>query len=128
MNSTDDFGALMKHLDEPAPPASLRANVMARIARDVDRRHSATADGAARVPRRESSVWLRMLAGLAVVLSANVYAWLDAGSLSTFIAPRIGPASPALIPMEGPAALVMGLGLLIYLAGLLAPLRDGNRR
>ena len=128
MNSTDDFGALMKQLDEPAPPASLRANVMAQIARDVDRRRVATADGTARAPRRESAVWLRMLAGLAVVLSANVYAWLEAGSLSDFIAPRIGPASRALIPMEGPAALVMGLGLLIYLAGLLAPLRDGNRR
>jgi hypothetical protein len=123
MNTNDDLTILMKQLDEPAPPASLRANVMARIARDADRQRMAAAEKLVQPPRRDLA-WLWTFAGLAIVLSATVYGWLAGGSRPNFTSPRIGPGTFALIPQNLPAALIVLAGILIYLPALFAPLRN----
>jgi hypothetical protein len=47
--------------------------------------------------------------------------------LPSFTSPLIGQGSPTLIPIQGSAVLIIGLGLLIYLAGLFAPLRPPSQ-
>ena len=127
MNTPDDLTAVMKQLHEPTPPPSLQATVLARVAREADRQSETAADAPASAPRQPNRpVWLWTLAGFVIVLGASVYGWVEAGSLPDVTSPRIG-GSLALIPMEGPTALAIGLGLLIYMAGLVAPLRTGGR-
>ena len=127
----DDLGEVRTRLVEPAPPATLKATVMARIAREADRASSAAAAEGVPVRRRhDGPVWLGAAAGLAIVLGASAYAgaygWFETGALPDFTSPRTA-GNLALIPTE-PVALVVGLGLLVYLAGLLAPLGSGERR
>lgn len=119
-DTNDDLAAVMQHLREPMPPASLRATVMARIARDADRPHVAP------LPR-EQPRWLLAIVGLAVVLGAVAYGWFETGVLPDVLSPRIGDRL-ALVPAQGSMALLVGLGLLIYMAGLVGPLRSGDRR
>lgn len=123
----DDFSAVMATLREPAPPSAFKPAVMARIARETDRQ-AAPAPGASGLVRRREhrGEWVWIVAGLALVLGASVYQWLATGLLPDLTSPRIG-RNLALIPMEGPGALLAGLGLLVYLAGLLAPLRSGGQ-
>ena len=123
----DHVATLMARLPEPTPPASLKATVMARIAREAEEQREIAAADPARIPR-ERPVWIWTFAGgLATVLGTSVYGWLVKGALPSFTAPLIGGGMPTLIPMQGLAALIVGLGLLIYLAGLFAPLRDPHR-
>ena len=122
----DHVETLMAQLPEPTPPASLKATVMARIAREAELQQDLAADAAdpARISR-ERPVWIWTLAGgLATLIGASAYGWLVKGALPSFTAPLIGGGVPTLIPMQGSAALIIGLGLLIYLAGLFAPLRS----
>lgn len=120
----DDLHASMTHLREPAPPPTLKATVMARIAREADREPAdAAAEAASAKRRRERPMWLWTFAGLVVVLCASAYAWLEGGLLPDLISPRMA-GGLASIPTQGPAALILALGLLVYMAGLLAPLRS----
>lgn len=124
----DDLTTLMTKLSEPSPPPSLKATVMARIARDADRQDiPAAAATAPAHPRRDRLVWLWALAGLAVVVSGSAYGWISTGTLPNLASPRLGPMSIPLIP-QSPAGMVIGLGLLVYLAGLFGPLRSGAPR
>jgi len=124
----DHVTTVMARLPEPTPPASLKATVMARIAREAERQQDIAAETAnpARI-RRERPVWIWTLAGgLATVAGTSVYGWLVRGALPSFTSPLIGGVAPTLIPIQGSAALVIGLGLLVYLAGLFAPLRQSS--
>jgi hypothetical protein len=124
----DHVATLMAQLPEPTPPASLKANVMARIAREAELQQDITVEATdpARIPR-ERPVWIWTLAGgLAAVIGTSAYGWLVKGALPSLTAPLIGGGVPALVPMQGSAALIIGLGLLIYLAGLFAPLRPSS--
>lgn len=124
----DTLGAVMTQLQEPAPPTTLKATVMARIAREADREQPDAAAQAVRLRRRrESPAWLWTLAGLVVVLGVTAYGWFEAGALPDVTSPRTA-GGLSLIPTEGPLALIVGLGLLVYMAGLIAPLRSGERR
>jgi hypothetical protein len=123
----DELAPVLTRLPDPAPPASFRAIVMARIERDVDRQRASEREATTPARRRyDRPVWLWTLAGLAIVLGASAYGLLAGGSLPDLTSPRIGRA-PLMMPMEGPA-LIVGLGLVVYMAGLLAPLRGGGRR
>jgi hypothetical protein len=119
----DDTTTLMARLPEPAPPPALAATVMARIAREAAR--DAVAAPARR--RREGLAWLCALAGLAVVFGLSAWGWIGA-ALPHPMSWSIGPGIPDVLPVEGPAVPLLALGLLLYLAGLFAPLRSGIRR
>ena len=125
----DELASRLTRLPEPTPPVSLQATVMARIARDADdgpavRRSRVAATRAL----RDRLVWVSVLAGLAVVLCGSAYGWLVDGKWLDLTSPRIGPGGPSLTTLTGPAGLLLGLGLLIFVAGLLAPLRDDRRK
>jgi hypothetical protein len=125
----DHIASVMARLPEPTPPASLKATVMARIAREAEQQQDAAAEIAhpARIPR-ERPVWIwTLVGGLATIIAASVYGWVVRGSLPSFTSPLIGQGTPTLIPIQGSAVLIIGLGLLIYLAGLFAPLRPPSR-
>ena len=119
----DDFIIQIAKLNEPPPPASLKAVVMARIARDADAPRVVSAATTAS-PRRQRDrlVWLWMFAGLAIVGGASAYGWFLEGTAPNLTSPRFAPVTMSLIP-QGDAAMVIGLGLLVYLAGLFRPLR-----
>lgn len=124
----DDLAPLMTRLPDPTLPASFKATVMARIERDVDLQNAAAADDAAAAPRQHDLPgWLWTLAGLVAVVSASAYGWIETGSMPDFASPRIGQRL-VLIPADASTALAIGLGLLLYMAGLLAPLRSSARR
>jgi hypothetical protein len=121
----DDIAPGRTRLADPAPPATLSATVMARIAREADRRGAPAVAEA--VPARSHGdwpAWLWTLTGLAMVFCASAWRWLVTGALPDLTSPRIGRDSLALAPIEGPAVLFLGFGLLLYLAGLFAPLRS----
>ncbi len=125
----DHVATVMARLPEPTPPTSLKATVMARIAREAEPQHGVAAKAAdhARIPR-ERPIWIwTLVGGLAMVFGTSVIGWLAVGALPSVTSPLIGGAGVAtLIPMQGSAALMIGLGLVIYLAGLFAPLRRSS--
>jgi hypothetical protein len=118
---------LTTRLPEPAPPASLKATVMARIAREADRREALAARPA---PRRRSwrdaPAWLWTTAGIALTAGVRVYQHAQTGA-------PLGPDAPSpmrmltLLPADLTMAATILLGLLVYLAGLFAPLRNRER-
>jgi hypothetical protein len=124
----DDLATAMTQLAEPAAPATLKATVMARIAREADREpRPAVREPAGTPHRRELPLWLLSFAGLAIVLGASAYGALQAGVPPDVTSPR-SLGGQVWLPLQEPAALAVGLGLLVYVAGLLAPLRAGARR
>ena len=110
----------LRQLPDPVPPPTLAPVVMARIAREANRERGAAGVGAAN--RREPLFWLWMAAGFAVVLGVTVYGWRGGMPVPVLPSLRFG-SSLALMPAEGPATLFVAIGLLLYLAGLFAPLR-----
>jgi hypothetical protein len=122
---TDDLKDLLQQLHEPEPPPSISATVMARIAREVE----AHAVAEATVPvQRERPAWVWMIVGVTLVAAVALYGPLDSGTLPDFTSARIGRTRPELLPSGGPLMGVLALGLLIYLAGLFAPLRGGVQK
>ena len=116
----DDLTSVMSQLPDPDPPPMLTAIVMARIERDTDQKTDASA---VQVPHREYSAWVWTLAGVAMVFGVSIYGWYATGSTPDVASSRIGPGRPALMPTEGPGAVILALGLLLYIVGLLAPLQ-----
>lgn len=114
---------LMTRLPEPVPPPALTATVMARIAREVDGSLAPARSG----PARDGSdrlVWIWTLAGFAVVFCVTAWWWPLAGSLTELTSPKIGGGIPDVVPMDAPVAALLGLGMLVYLTSLFAPLRS----
>ena len=123
----DDLATVMTKLPEPPPPYSLKATVMARIAHEADLQ-SQEAEATPSLSRpRDWFVSLPILAGLAVVVAAVTAPWISEGTLPDLTSPRLGAITVSLIP-ESQIALVIGIGLLVYIAGLFAPLRRDARR
>lgn len=122
----DDLKPLLQDLPDPAPPSSITATVMARIAREADRRME---DQVTAPVRRASEVgaWLYACTGVALVLLACAYGWFSTESIPDLTSARIGVGRPPLMPSLGPFSALLGFGLLVYLAGLFAPLRSDRR-
>jgi|SRR5579864_659657 len=122
----DELASTMTRLPDPAPPAPLAANVMARIARLPDERSLVTPAEMAAVNAestgRERLAWGGGLAGVGIAFGTYVYGELAAGTLPDLISSRIGHGPLVTMPIE-PGMLVLGLGLLLYLKGLFTPLR-----
>src|SRR5215203_1335136 len=102
----DHVATVMAQLPDPTPPASLKATVMARIAREADRQHEFAAERAAPVRRpHERLAWIWALAaGVMTITGASLYGWRVSGALPDMTSPLIGRGMPALIPMEGSVA------------------------
>lgn len=125
----------LKQLPEPVPPATLAPTVMARVSRVADARTSPSLTGAVSVrsqreqhTRRWSDLpaWASALAGLAVVVVSWIAGGLAPGWWLAPISSQTGVQDLAKIPPNAQALLGLALGLLLYVAGLFAPLR--NRR
>ncbi len=117
----DDLTSVMSRCPDPDPPATLTAVVMARIERDVDQKADTSV---VPVRRRESPAWVWTLAGVAMVCGVSIYGWYATGSMPDVASSRIGLGREALMPTKGPGAVLLALGLLLYVVGLLAPLRS----
>jgi hypothetical protein len=119
----DDLTPILSRLPEPMPASTLTATVMARIEREAEEK--ADAKAAAPASRaREFQTWLWTLVGVSLGLVVFINGWLSAGSLPDFTAARIGPKRAPLMPIGTSASLLLAVGLLVYVAGLFAPLRS----
>lgn len=123
----DDLTPLMSRLPEPAPPATLMATVMARIEREAAQYSPGAEASAPARQRRDRPAWLWTLVGAAVVLGVSAAGWLETGALPGVTLARTGFGRPLAMPGAGPASMILGAGLLLYLVGLLAPLRSWRR-
>lgn len=122
----EDLAPLLKELHEPAPPVTLKATVMARIARDVERHAEVQVTAPVR-RRADLKAWLYTVAGLAAILFVFADGWLSSGVLPDVTSARIGMGRTPLTPFGAPMW-VLWLGFIVYLAGLFAPLRDTSSK
>lgn len=117
---SDELNALMARLPEPDPPSTLMTTVMTRIAREPERAVDAARPPAR--PDRDMAIWVRLLTGAAIVMGVIAPAWFSAGSPGSLLL-RGGIGTGVAPQMAGPASLLLAAGLLLYLAGLFAPVR-----
>ncbi len=130
----------LMRLQEPAPPASLSRIVMARVARLAEQRRPAftTAPATLRERRlaswREAPAWATVLAGLAIVFVSWIdvfVSWIDGRLEVSSLRGLVSQVATPSVTSRGPnafALLAFGVGLLLYVAGLFAPLARGNVR
>ena len=130
---SDHVESQLTRLPEPVPPVTLAATVMARVLRLAE--EPAPASLTARAPvgnaggeraRRWNDLpaWVAALAGLAIVFVSWISGLSEADLATGLISSRIGPPGLFHVSLNGSAALGLALGLLLYLAGLFAPLRN----
>jgi hypothetical protein len=122
----DEVAPTMTRLPDPAPPASLAVNVMARIARLPDGRSLARPAEPSKVKSESGRggrlAWGWGLAGAVIAFGTYVRSEMATGTLPDLTSSRIGHMQLVTMPVE-PAMLILGLGLLLYLKGLFSPLR-----
>jgi len=120
--------AELRALPGPDAPGDLASIVMARIAQQpeagsatdpVTERALAVAHG--RDWSQALTALGALVAGLALILTMPS----GTAALGDFATPRFSAAAPlAMVPSSGAAALAIGAGLLLYVAGLFAPVRS----
>jgi hypothetical protein len=111
----DDVALLIRRLPEPAPPSSLAASVMARVAREPEH---AVPSSAHRSPvRRDPPFAVPLVAGAAVGIGVGAYRLVVAGAGLESVPPTAGPSLDLL------TFALIAMALLVYLVGLFAPLR-----
>ncbi len=112
---------------EPAPPAGLAAAIIARTAR-IDEESAPASRLQSRVPvaiaRSDRLSWAAALVGVVVGLGAQAYALLSGESTLDLTSSRIGWGTNSVLQMldGGPSVIVLAAGLLLYLAGVFAPI------
>ena len=122
----------LRALPQPAPPPHLTAVVLARIAQiePVPPAPAAVMPGTRLLSRaRDWSVWATALGGLGAALAIVFSASLgDVASLHVAL-PRVPGITTDLVAMPSTAtgALVLAAILVLYVAGLFAPLGDRRR-
>lgn len=119
-------------LPQPAPTAALAAAVLARIAQAGQVQ---AARGAAALPAtgsasitRDWSAWATAFGGLATGLVVVLSMGSGGGAWVSIASPRVGGITAGLVavPMTTDA-LVLAAALVLYAAGLFAPLSRGGR-
>ena len=117
----------LRELPGPDAPGDLASIVMARIAQLPEPGSAAAAAATVRRPdwAQTFTVLGGLVAGLALVLSMPT----GAEALGEFVTPRFSAAGALALPSSGLAALAICAGLLMYAAGLFAPVRydSGSR-
>ena len=126
------FESDLEQLPEPAVPEGLTAAITLRIARfDEDR-----AGGITETPHiavagtgRERWAWAAALTGLVVGLGTQVYRLAVGEATLNFTSSRIIGGLDGVVEMlpASPAVAVLGVGLLLFLAGFLDPVRGMGR-
>ncbi len=123
----------LQALAQPAPPPELASVVLARIARidqDLAAPAAARPEARARASIGDWSVQAAALGGLAAAV-AIVMSMPPGGGLPAYIAsPAVGGLTSGLVamPSSGTYALILATGLMLYVAGLFAPLGGGRGR
>lgn len=118
----------LKRLPEPALPEGLTAGITARIAR-LDEERAADASEPPRVAVAEASrdrlAWAVALVGMTVALGAQAYMLVVGEATLDLTSLRISSGMDGVVEMlpASSAVAVLAAGLLLYLAGLFAPLR-----
>jgi len=113
--------AELRALPGPDAPGDLASIVMAQIAQ-LPEPASDAAPAAVRRPDWTQALTVvgGLVAGLALILTMPS----GAEALGGFVTPRFTAAGPlAAVPSSAPAALAIGAGLLVYVAGLFGPVR-----
>lgn len=122
----DALSERIRTLPDVAAPSSLRPAVMARIAQQPDgsrlarRREPASP----RAGWAEVIGWLSAAAGLIAVVIPPALSWFTSGVRPDVFGPRIGGLTPTV--SAGSTSPLIAAGLLLYLVGLLLPLRGGR--
>lgn len=119
---------LTTRLNEPVPPPTLKASVMARVAREAARAEAPTRALAPVGWRAEAPAWLGTTLGFTLVAGTAVFRWMSSGATPAPTVVPIAPSALGFIPPDTTGAVVLGLGLLAYLGGLFSPLRGRGRR
>jgi hypothetical protein len=128
----NDVESELTRLPEPVPPATLATAVMARVSGLAEARQpAALVSPVPALSAREARAWrwrdlpapFAATAGLFIVIISWTVGWLDAGSWLAIVSPGIGAPPLVRIPHGAPAAPALALGLLLYVAGLFAPVR-----
>lgn len=118
----------LKRLPEPALPEGLTAGITARIAH-LDEERAANASKPPRVAVAEASrdrlAWAVALVGMTVALGAQAYMLVVGEATLDLTSLRISSGMDGVVEMlpASSAVAVLAAGLLLYLAGLFAPLR-----
>jgi len=113
--------AELRALPGPGAPVELASIVMAQIAQLPG---PASAEAAAAVRRPDWTQALTMVGGLVAGLALILTMPAGAEVLGDFVTPRFTAGAPlATVPSSVPAALAIGAGLLVYVAGLFGPVR-----
>ena len=113
----EDLETELRRLPEPAAPTTLAAGVMARVTRMSESTDAPALRAAVGSSTRDLWAGVLVLAGVAVV----GIAWISGGSE---LAPVFDPTSPPSDLLNVPSVgLWLTAGVLLYLAGLLAPVR-----
>ena len=125
----NEFEAALKHLPEPAFPEGLTATITARIARLDEERAAVVAEPpwvARARAGRDRLAWAAALVGVAIGLGAQAYRLVLGEAALDLISPRISGGMNGAVEMlpASPTVAVLAVGLLLYLAGLFAPLHD----
>ena len=118
--------AELRALPGPDAPADLANIVMAQIAQLPEPEAAAVAVA----PRRDWAQVVTVIGGLVAGLALILTMPTGANVLGDFMTPRFTAADAlATLPSSAPAALAIGLGLLLYIVGLFAPVRyeSGSR-
>jgi hypothetical protein len=133
---TSDIHSNLTRLPEPEPPAPFCRTVMARVARVAEGRRPVdpvlpptTMVSRETFVRRWSPLAARVAAaaGVAIVCVSWTYGILADGGWLGLVPSRPWLPAPTEMPAAVPATVGLALGLLLYLAGLFAPLRGGER-
>jgi hypothetical protein len=129
---TDHDESGLTRLPEPVTPATLAATVMARVTRlDAARPPAplatplpAAASREVRAsPWKDVPAWVAALAGVALVFVSWTAGRLEAASWIGLVSSQVVTPSPVRLPPNGPVTVGLAVGVLLYLAGLFAPLR-----
>jgi hypothetical protein len=133
---SSDIPSDLTRLAEPEPPSTFSRSVMASVSRLAEERRPACQAGAFTAPGPRTSPvrnWTGLasriagVAGLVVVSVSWTYGTLAGGGWPGLVPSRPWLAAPLKMPLGGPAAVGLALGLLLYTTGLFAPLRNRAR-
>jgi hypothetical protein len=123
----------LTHLPEPEPPVTFSRSVMARVSRSAKEqrwarpvRVSPTSGSRSLLVGRALELAFRVAAigGFAIVTISWTYGMLVNGAGLQLVPSAPWLSTPLRMPPGGPGTIGLALGLLLFVAGLFAPLRQ----